>query len=125
MSLVPRRMSIQSHPNTRSRSRTRTDGVSQLQAMHDAQEDLSEAIGNNEEDIEIDPFANGDHNEQTEGDWVTTEVLEVINSRFRNEIKTMIDDKLSVILQTLERLRTASIPTNTNSNPNDARPNND
>ena len=102
MSLVPRTMSIQSHPNTR--SRPRTVGVLQLQGMYDTQEDLSKAIGNNaihediNEDIEIDQFANGDHNEQTEGDWVTTEVLEVINSRFQNEMKTMIDDKLSVIL---------------------------
>ena len=87
MSLVPRTMSIQStHPNTRSRSRTVS--VPQLQDTHDAQEDLSETIGNNaihtdnREDIEIDPFANGDHNEQTKGDWVTTEVLEVINSCF-------------------------------------------
>ena len=53
----------------------------------------------NEEDNEIDQFGNGNHNEQTEGDWVTTEVLEVINSHFRNEIKTMINEKLSVILQ--------------------------
>ena len=128
MSLVRAQMSNQFYPHTRSNKTSRTDGVPQMQDTNNTQEDLSKAIGNNtihediNEDIEIDPFANGDHNEQTEGDWVTTEVLEVINSCFRNEIKTMIDGKLSVILQTLEQLQTASIP---NMNPNDARPNND
>ena len=65
MSLVLRKMSIQSYPLTHSK-RTCTDGVLQLQDTNDAQEDLSETIRNNaihmntEEDNKIDQFANGD-----------------------------------------------------------------
>ena len=75
-----------------------------MQVTKDVQEDIPDIVVNNnihedtKEDNKIDQFGNGNHDEQSEGDWVTTEVLEIINLYFQNKIKTMIDKKLSVIL---------------------------
>ena len=100
---VQRNMPISAYLNTC--SNTCTTSISLMQDTNNIQEENSDAVrNNNKEDIKINQFDNGNHNKQTDRDWVTTEVLEVINSCFQNEMKTMIDDKLSVILQTLEQL---------------------